>query len=82
MQEIDVKSTRVGYFKQILPMLLLISSIFVIGTVNLSEIWLLMQEIVDNTSVIIGLVIMGVTISIALYIGDFVKGLLKKATGK
>ena len=59
--------------------LLLISSLFMIGTANLSEIFALMQEIVDNTSVIIGLVIMGVTITIAVAIGGWIKKLLDRA---
>lgn len=59
--------------------LLLVSSLFMIGTANLSEIFALMQEIVDNTPTIIGLVIMGITISIAVGIGVWVKKLLNKA---
>lgn len=59
--------------------LLLIGSFAMIGTANLSEIFALMQEIVDNTSVIIGLVIMGVTITIAVAIGGWIKKLLDRA---
>ena len=59
--------------------LLLIASFVMIGTANLSEIFALMQEIVDNTPTIIGLVIMGITISIAVGIGVWVKKLLNKA---
>ena len=59
--------------------LLLIASLFMMGTANLSEIFALMQEIVDNTPTIIGLVIMGITISIAVGIGVWVKKLLNKA---
>lgn len=59
--------------------LLLIGSFVMIGTANLSEIFALMQEIVDNTPTIIGLVIMGITISIAVGIGVWVKKLLNKA---
>ena len=60
----------------------LMSTFMMIGAVNLSQIWALMQEIIDNTSVIVGLVIMGVTISIAVYIGVFIKKLLSNAVGK
>lgn len=65
----------------VLAVMTLMLTLFTVGTVNLSEIWALMQEIIDNTSVIVGLVIMGVTISIAVYIGVFIKKLLNNAVG-
>ena len=55
-------------------------SFVMMGTVNLSEIWALIDEIVAHTSSIIGLVIMGVTISIAVFIGVFIKKLLSNAS--
>ena len=59
-------------------LLILIGSIMTIGAANLSEIFALMQEIIDNVDVIVGMVIMGVTISIAVYIGVWIKKLLSK----
>lgn len=64
---------------QIMAFLMLIGSIMSIGTVNLSAIWSLMQEVVDNTDVIVGLVILGVVIGIAMALGDWIKNLLNKA---
>ena len=64
---------------QTMAILMLIGSIMTIGTVNLSAIWSLMQEVVDNTDVIVGLVILGVVIGIAMALGDWIKNLLNKA---
>ena len=64
---------------QIMAFLMLIGSIMTIGSVNLSAIWSLMQEVVDNTDVIVGLVILGVVIGIAMALGDWIKNLLNKA---
>lgn len=58
--------------------LLLTASLFTIGTVNLSQVWALMTEITDNTNVIVGLVIMGITITIVMTFGDWFKALLNK----
>ena len=57
---------------------LLTASLFTIGTVNLSQVWSLMTEITDNTNVIVGLVIMGITITIVMTFGDWFKALLNK----
>lgn len=59
-------------------LLILIGSIMTIGAANLSEIFALMQEIINNVDVIVGMVIMGVTISIAVYIGVWIRKLLSK----
>lgn len=67
---------------QTMAVLMLIGSIMTIGTVNLSAIWSLMQEVVDNTDVIVGLVILGVVIGIAMALGDWIKNLLNKAIKK
>ena len=64
---------------QAMAFLMLIGSIMTIGSVNLSAIWSLMQEVVDNTDVIVGLVILGVVIGIAMALGDWIKNLLNKA---
>ena len=64
---------------QVMAFMMLIGSLFMIGTVNLSAIWSLMQEVVDNTDVIVGLVILGVVIGIAYALGDWIKKLLGKA---
>jgi uncharacterized membrane-anchored protein len=64
---------------QVMAFMMLIGSLFTIGTVNLSAIWSLMQEVVDNTDVIVGLVILGVVIGIAYALGDWIKKLLGKA---
>ena len=47
---------------------------------RLYEIFSLMSEIVDNVAVIVGLVIMGVTIGIAIFIGAWITRLLDKVT--
>ena len=47
---------------------------------RLYEIFSLMSEIVDNITVIIGLVIMGVTIGIAIFIGAWITKLLDRVT--
>ena len=60
--------------------MVMVASFLMVGTVNLSEIWALIDEIVAHTSSIIGLVIMGVTISIAVFIGVFIKKLLSNAS--
>lgn len=64
---------------QVMAFMMLIGSLFTIGAVNLSAIWALMQEVVDNTDVIVGLVILGVVIGIAYALGDWIKKLLGKA---
>ena len=46
---------------------------------SLYEIFQLMKNLVDNVSTIIGLVIVGVTITIVIGIGLFVQNLLNKA---
>ena len=61
---------------QVMAVMMVIGSLMTIGTANLSEIFALMQEIIDNTDVIVGMVIMAVTISIAVYIGVWIKKLL------
>ena len=68
---------------QVMAFMMVIGSLMTIGTANLSEIFALMQEIIDNTDVIVGMVIMAVTISIAVYIGVWIKKLLNSTmTGK
>ena len=64
---------------QVMAFFMLIGSVMSIGTVNLSAIWSLMTEVVDNTDVIVGLVILGVVISIAMGLGDWIKKLLNSA---
>ena len=63
---------------QIVAVLMLIGSLMTIGAANLSAIFALMQEIIDNTDVIIGMVIMGVTIGIAIFIGTWIQKLLDR----
>ena len=68
---------------QVMAVMMIIGSMLTIGVANLSEIFALMQEIIDNTDVIVGMVIMAVTISIAVYIGVWIKKLLNSTmTGK
>lgn len=68
---------------QLMAVMMVIGSLMTIGAANLSEIFALMQEIIDNTDVIVGMVIMAVTISIAVYIGVWIKKLLNSTmTGK
>ena len=63
---------------QVMAVMLLIGSLMTIGAANLSAIFTLMQEIIDNTDVIIGMVIMGVTIGIAIFIGSWIQKLLDR----
>lgn len=63
--------------------LMLASTFLMVGAANLSEIFALMQEIIDNTDVIVGMVILGVTVGIAMFIGAWIQKLLNKTiTGK
>lgn len=63
--------------------LMIISTFLMIGAANLSEIFALMQEIINNTDVIVGMVILGVTVGIAMFIGAWIQKLLNKTiTGK
>ena len=63
--------------------LMIISTLLMTGAANLSEIFALMQEIIDNTDVIVGMVILGVTVGIAMFIGAWIQKLLNKTiTGK
>lgn len=63
--------------------LILVSTFLMVGAANLSEIFALMQEIIDNTDVIVGMVILGVTVGIAMFIGAWIQKLLNKTiTGK
>lgn len=71
----EVKTENPIVIKAI-AVLMLFGSLFMVGAANLSEIFSLMQEIIDNTDVIVGMVIMGVTISIAVYIGVWIKKML------
>lgn len=63
--------------------LIIVSTFLMAGAANLSEIFALMQEIIDNTDVIVGMVILGVTVGIAMFIGAWIQKLLNKTiTGK
>lgn len=63
--------------------LMIVSTFLMTGAANLSEIFALMQEIIDNTDVIVGMVILGVTVGIAMFIGSWIQKLLNKTiTGK
>lgn len=75
---VNSEDTKLSTLHKFIGGLILASTLLMIGTANLSEIFALMQEIIDNTDVIIGMVIMGVTISIAVFIGVWIKKLLSK----
>ena len=49
------------------------------AAVNLTDIWDLMTEFTDNTSVIIGIVILAITIGIVVYFGEWIQKVLTKA---
>lgn len=58
--------------------LMLLSTFLMVGAANLSEIFALMDEIIANTDTIVGMVILGVTVGIAMFIGAWIQKLLDK----
>lgn len=75
----DIKQTGLNVSGR----LMIVSTFLMTGAANLSEIFALMQEIIDHTDVIVGLVILGVTVGIAMFIGAWIQKLLNKTiTGK
>ena len=67
---------------KIMAVFLLIGSVLSIGTINLSMLFDLMQEILDNADVIIGLVILSVVIGMAIKLGEWMGNLLQTAIKK
>ena len=67
---------------KIMAIFLLIGSIMTIGVINLSMLFDLMQEILNNADVIIGLVILSVVIGMAMKLGEWMGNLLNSAINR
>lgn len=63
---------------KVLFALAVVSTLFMVGAINLTVIWELVDEIVNNMDKIVNLVIVGVVIGVAVGIGAFIRGALDK----
>jgi len=52
------------------------------ATVNLSDIWTLIDDVVAHTSTLVGLVILGVVMTVATIVGVFITRVLMNAAGR
>lgn len=77
----SIKATK-NYIFQIMAVFLIMGSVLTIGTINLSMLFDLMQEILDNADVIIGLVILSVVIGMAMKLGGWMGNLLDSAISR
>lgn len=83
IQEMFEKIKRKGkeHVADVTTMLAISTQFFLMGTANLSAVFDLLDEIIANTDTIIGCVVLGVTIAVAVFIGSWVKSLLSKSIG-